>query len=187
MLVRPAQREYRSWTVDSRRWDAFRPRDGDVVVATYPKCGTTWMQRIVSLLIFQAHGTNPADDDIALDREAIPRSDRNWSSIRLRSKRIGGRSKPIFPSMGFPIFDEVKYIHVTRDGRDACISYHNHIFGFSEATLAEARSRGSRRSIDRQALSACAIRSGAVLSRMAVGQRDAGRRRRFLLCVVFQS
>ena len=53
-------RGYRSMIMNSARWDDFRPRDGDVIVATYPKCGTTWTQRIVSLLIHQS----PAPRDI---------------------------------------------------------------------------------------------------------------------------
>ena len=59
MLSRPALREYRTWIMDSRRWSSYRPRSGDVVVATYPKCGTTWTQRIVSLLIFQSPAPVP--------------------------------------------------------------------------------------------------------------------------------
>ncbi len=53
MPVRPAQRVYCTWVIDSRRWDHYRPRSGDIMIATYPKCGTTWMQRIISLLVFQ--------------------------------------------------------------------------------------------------------------------------------------
>src|SRR5215217_3232741 len=53
MPSQPAQRVYRTWVVDSTRWDRYRPRPEDVVIATYPKCGTTWMQRIVDLLVFQ--------------------------------------------------------------------------------------------------------------------------------------
>jgi aryl sulfotransferase len=41
------------------------------------------------------------------------------------------------PADGLPLYDEVTYIHVARDGRDALMSMHNHFTGFSEAQLAE--------------------------------------------------
>jgi hypothetical protein len=34
----------------------YRAQQGDVFVATYPKCGTTWMQYVVYLLV---HGAEP--------------------------------------------------------------------------------------------------------------------------------
>ena len=46
-------REYRSFLFDSRNWEVYRPRAGDVVVTTSYKSGTTWMQNIVLRLIFQ--------------------------------------------------------------------------------------------------------------------------------------
>ena len=52
MLVRSALREYRTWSLDSRYWDGYAPRPDDIIIATAPKCGTTWMQQIVSSLVF---------------------------------------------------------------------------------------------------------------------------------------
>jgi hypothetical protein len=50
-LVRPATREVRSRIFDSALWADYQPRADDIVIATYPKCGTTWTQRIVSMLV----------------------------------------------------------------------------------------------------------------------------------------
>ena len=53
-IIRSPTRVTRSWTTDSRRWSLFRPRPDDIVICTSAKCGTTWMQQIVSLLVFQS-------------------------------------------------------------------------------------------------------------------------------------
>src|SRR5690349_10749725 len=61
-LVRAPQREVRSRVFDSSRWDGYRARDSDIVIATYSKCGTTWMQRIVSMLVLQSAAPAPLWD-----------------------------------------------------------------------------------------------------------------------------
>jgi hypothetical protein len=44
---------YRSPEEDSARWLGFPYRDGDIVISTRSKTGTTWVQMICALLIFQ--------------------------------------------------------------------------------------------------------------------------------------
>src|ERR1043166_8841424 len=55
----PAPKHYLTWTTDSTRWAHYTPRDGDVIIGTAWKCGTTWTQQIVSLLIFQSPEPRP--------------------------------------------------------------------------------------------------------------------------------
>jgi aryl sulfotransferase len=59
MLNREPIRVVRNFTCDSRRWSGYKPREGDVIIATAPKVGTTWMQQIVKLLIFQSPEPQP--------------------------------------------------------------------------------------------------------------------------------
>ena len=44
---------YRSPDEDSGRWLDFEYRDGDIVISTCSKSGTTWVQMICALLVFQ--------------------------------------------------------------------------------------------------------------------------------------
>jgi aryl sulfotransferase len=134
MLIQPAQREYRTWIFDSRRWKDYRPRPDDIIIATYPKCGTTWMQRIVSLLVFQSPEPIPVTQVSAwLDRRFPQPIEAVLAQIEAQQHRRF--LKTHMPLDGIPFYDEVKYIHVARDGRDACMSYHNHMTGFTDQML----------------------------------------------------
>ena len=99
------------------------------------------MQRIVSLLIFQSAEPIPLTTISPWVERRFP--DSIESVVDVLEKQAHRRAvKTHLPFDGIPVFDEVKYIHVSRDGRDACISYHNHLFGFSEATLARLDREG---------------------------------------------
>jgi aryl sulfotransferase len=134
MLIRPALREYRNWFSDSRRWNGYKPRPGDIVVATAPKCGTTWMQRIVCLLIFQDTRERPLPVISPwIDARFRQSEAEMYDAIQAQPHRRF--IKTHLGVDGVPLYDEVRYIHVARDGRDAALSYHNHATGFSDSQL----------------------------------------------------
>src|SRR5260370_23488114 len=55
MLSLPQRtRVYQCHHLDSTRWDGVVPRPDDIIITTSLKAGTTWTQRIVSLLVFQS-------------------------------------------------------------------------------------------------------------------------------------
>ena len=135
MLVRPARHEYRTFSQDSRYWAGYRPRAGDIIVATSPKCGTTWMQQILCLLIFQ----DPKPRSLPAVSpwvEARFRSTTEQMRLQLEGQTHRCFLKTHLPIDGLLLYDEVKYIYVARDGRDAVLSMHNHFTGFSEAQIA---------------------------------------------------
>lgn len=125
-LVRPATREYRTWITDSRRWSSYAPRASDIVISTYPKCGTTWMQRIVGALVFQTPEPMPFSGEISLwiDSRTMRSLDDAIATIERQTHRRF--LKAHLPFDGLPIYDEVRYVHVARDGRDALMSWHDH-------------------------------------------------------------
>jgi aryl sulfotransferase len=126
-LARAPTREYRSVIMDSHRWDAFAPRPDDIVICTYPKCGTTWTQRIVDLLVFQSPDPRPSMMTSPwLDSVMFRPVEADLATLEAQIHRRF--LKTHLPFDAVPIWDEVKYIHVARDGRDSCMSYHNHQF-----------------------------------------------------------
>src|SRR5207248_7305971 len=135
MLPQAAQREYRTWILDSRRWKDYCPRPSDVILAAHPKSGTTWMLRILNLLIFQSAEPRSLDGlSPWIDRRFPVPVTEMWAALEAQEHRRVLKSH--LPFDGLPLLNDVKYIHIARDGRDVCMSYHNHITGFTPQTLA---------------------------------------------------
>ena len=125
MLSHAASRIVKNEAMDSSRWSAYKPRSGDIIIGTAPKVGTHWTLQIVSLLVFQS--PEPRDLGFApwLDAQFLAPLDEVLKKIESQAHRRILFSHLPFDAM--PIYDEVQYIHVARDGRDACMSLLNHV------------------------------------------------------------
>ena len=120
------EREYRSVVSDNRRWSHFVHRPGDVFVCTSPKCGTTWMQTIVTTLLF------PTGLPSATVMELSPWIDARFFPVHdviatLEAQSHRRTIKTHTPADGIPWWSDASYIVVVRDGLDACMSFLNHL------------------------------------------------------------
>lgn len=132
MLSRPPLAPVKGYYCDSARWNAYAPREGDIVIATAPKVGTTWMQQIVSLLVFQSTEPKPLQF-ISPWLDCCLRDNLDQTLALLETQTHRRYIKSHLPLSALPVHDEVKYIHVARDGRDACLSYMNHNNAYTAA------------------------------------------------------
>jgi aryl sulfotransferase len=116
---------YRTLICDSARWVGFTFRPDDIVISTSPKCGTTWMQMLCALLVFQdPHFDRPLT-------EISPWLDQQTASVDsvfalLDAQRHRRFIKTHTPFDGLPLDDRVTYICVGRDPRDVALSMDHH-------------------------------------------------------------
>lgn len=110
---------------DSRRWDGFEVRPGDIFVCTCYKSGTTWMQMITALLVFQSpeFPTRLSELSPWLDLVTGPAEVVQAALAAQTHRRI---LKTHTPLDGLPWFPEARYIYVARDPRDVFVSLMNH-------------------------------------------------------------
>jgi len=117
-------RELHNHHFDSTIWNDLVFRDDDIVIATYAKSGTTWMQQIVAQLLF--HG----DPDLAV-AEMSP-----WVDLRVPPKEVKlplleAQTHRRFMKTHLPVdaiqfSPKAKYLYIARDGRDVVWSMYNH-------------------------------------------------------------
>lgn len=132
MLSRGPITPTRGYYCDSAQWGPYTPREGDIVIGTAPKVGTTWMQQIVGLLVFQSTDPKPLQFISPwLDCRLRNNLDQMLDLLEMQTHRRYIKSH--LPLSALPVWDEVKYIHVARDGRDACLSYLNHNNAYTPA------------------------------------------------------
>jgi aryl sulfotransferase len=112
---------YQSADEDSGRWTDFPVRDGDIVISTRSKSGTTWVQMICALLIFQSTDLpaplghlSPWLDFLVTPKEEV--------FERLAAQDHRRFIKTHTPLDGIPIDDRGTYIVVARHPLDMAVS-----------------------------------------------------------------
>jgi aryl sulfotransferase len=118
---------YRNAAQDNSRWNEFEPRVGDIVISTPAKCGTSWMQMMCALLIFQ----EPVFEQPLTDLS--PWFDSRIEALDpllagLKDQRHRRFIKTHTPLDGLPAYEGVTYVGLGRDPRDVAISWDHHLF-----------------------------------------------------------
>jgi hypothetical protein len=103
----------------------FQPEAGDVVLATYPKCGTTWMQNILYMLFHDGQAI-PADQSV---RELVPHLEEMGADF------IGSLPRPRLIKTHLEKRDTLwrestRYVLVFRNPFDCVVSFFHHTRGF---------------------------------------------------------
>jgi len=115
---------YQSPEEDSARWLGFPFRDGDIVISTRSKTGTTWVQMICGLLIFQAPSLPAPLARLSpwLDHTITPREEVYGQLAAQDHRRF---IKTHTPLDGIPLDPRATYIVTARHPLDMAVSlYH---------------------------------------------------------------
>ena len=117
-------RELHNHHFDSTVWNGFKFRNDDIIIATYAKSGTTWVQQIVAQLLFNGEeGLNVAEMSPWLDLRVPPKEVKLPLVESQKHRRF---LKTHLPVDALVFSDEAKYIYIGRDGRDVVWSLYNH-------------------------------------------------------------
>jgi len=124
-------KEMHNQHIDSTFWNGFKFRDDDIIISTYAKSGTTWMQQIISQMLFNG--------ETDIDTQAMS----PWIDFRVPPKEVKLAAveaqthrrfiKTHLPVEALVYSPKAKYIYIGRDGRDVLWSLYNHHLNGNEA------------------------------------------------------
>ena len=118
-------REIHNHHLNSTVWNDFKFRDDDIVIATYGKSGTTWMQQIVGAADLRGRRADRRLADFALARSAgVPPEASEAARIEAQTHRRFVKTH--LPVDALVFSPRAKYLYIGRDGRDVLWSMYNH-------------------------------------------------------------
>lgn len=103
----------------------YKPEERDIFIVTYPKCGTTWVQYILYLLLNKGAPVEPGTNINSL----IPHLE-EVGKDRIRDLPRPRVIKTHLPYHLTPCSTQAKYICIARNPKDCCISFYHHTKGF---------------------------------------------------------
>ncbi len=118
------QREIHNHHIDSTVWNDLQFRDDDIIIATYAKSGTTWLQQIIAQLLFNGEAALGVAEMSPWVDLRIPPKPVKLPEIEAQSHRRF--LKTHLPVDALAYSPQAKYIYIGRDGRDVVWSMYNH-------------------------------------------------------------
>ena len=119
-------RVYRHRLLDGERWRAYTPRDGDIIVCSAYKAGTTWLQTITALVVFQTPEL-PMPLAALSPWLELPREPIEEVVAALDAQTHRRIIKTHVPLDALPYSEGATYLFIGRDPRDVFVSLMNHI------------------------------------------------------------
>lgn len=119
--------ELQNEMMDSTRWNELAWRSDDIVIASWGKAGTTWVQQIVAQLIYEGEDVPVGEISPWLEFVMFPK-DMVLSGLASQDRRRF--IKTHLPVSALGLRPDVKYLYVARDGRDVVFSMHPFLSGF---------------------------------------------------------
>ena len=125
-ILAPSARIYSGGVTRPDRWQTWVPHTGDILVCTPPKCGTTWTQTILAMLV---HGGADLPQKLPVlspwvDADlGVPADEVAAALAAQKGRRV---VKTHTPADGFPIWDGVTVIAVYRHPLDLLFSMRKH-------------------------------------------------------------
>ncbi|XP_064484595.1 sulfotransferase 1E1-like [Ornithodoros turicata] len=101
---------------------AYEPRPDDVFIVAYPKCGTTWMQHIVYHIF--SKGT-PSEDPEEFQSKTPFFEMKGQEGVENLPRPAA--IKTHLPFNKQPYSAEAKYVYITRNPYDCCVSFFYHV------------------------------------------------------------
>jgi hypothetical protein len=131
---------YVSADEDSGRWRELELRDGDIVISTRSKSGTTWLQMICALLVFQDPRLPAPLTRLSpwLDWLVTPIDELLDQLAAQRHRRF---IKTHTPLDGVPMHDHVTYVVVARHPLDMAVSLYHQAANLDRERIAELTGR----------------------------------------------
>lgn len=136
---------YQSPDEDSARWLGFPFRDDDIVISTRSKTGTTWVQMICGLLIFQQPELPAPLAQLSpwLDHLIMPR-DQVYAELAAQHHRRFIKTHT--PLDGVPLDPRVTYIVTARNPLDMAVSLYHQSDNIDRDRLRQLTSQSSQTS-----------------------------------------
>jgi hypothetical protein len=127
---------YTSPDDDNARWIGFPFREGDIVIATRSKTGTTWVQMICALLIFETPDLPDSLSNLSpwLDSLVTPRDEVFAQLAAQRHRRF---IKSHTPLDGLPADARVTFIVTGRHPLDMAVSLYHHAANLNRERIRE--------------------------------------------------